>query len=62
MREIKRPMTKEEKLELMQVEGWFDAQCKYCGRKIGWYGKITDKPKCVCGVGKSNQQDKGVSK
>lgn len=33
-------------MNVNQITGFFDARCGKCGARIGWYGKLTDRPPC----------------
>jgi hypothetical protein len=37
-------------MDLNNAVGFFDASCEKCGKRIGWCGKLKDRPPCPrCG-------------
>ena len=43
-------MPKAASIDLNKTVGFFDATCPKCKARIGWHGKITDRPPCrQCG-------------
>jgi len=39
-------------IDIRTVVGFFDVQCRHCGKRFGWYGRLADRPPCPrCGTG-----------